>query len=153
MIDSIFGELEYDFLWEGKTTITMFDKQYEIGLGINGEEEDGIQQMQREAFINFKNKELEIINDVSNKIYEYYKHICEFEPEKLDPGVLGKLPMVSNYMDMKGLITPIQLCIPELEDEREIDILFECVWDFELGVGVRIVNEVITKIGVQNDVL
>ena len=29
-------------------------------------------------------------------------------------------------MDMKDLISPIKLCIPELDDEREIDILFEC---------------------------
>lgn len=152
MIDSIFGELEYDFLWEGKTTITMFDKQYEIGLGINGEE-DGIEQMQRDAYIKFKNSESKIVNDVCNKVYEYYKHICEFEPERLDPRVLEKLPMVNNYMDMKDLIVPIQLCIPELDEEREVDILFECAWDFELGVGVRIVNEIVTKIGVQNDVL
>ncbi len=153
MKDNVLGELEYDFLWEGKTTITMFDKQYEIGLGINGEEDDGIQQIQIDTYINFKNNETEIINNVCNKIYEYYKHICEFEPEKIDPGVLKKLPMVSNYRDMIEVIVPVRLCIPELDDDREIDILFDCVWDFELGVGVRIVNEVVTKIGIQNDVL
>ena len=51
MVDSIFGELEYDFLWEGKIIITMFNMEYEIGLGINGEEEDGIGQLQREAML------------------------------------------------------------------------------------------------------
>lgn len=153
MLDNIFGELEYDFLWEGKTTITMFDKQYEIGLGINGEEEDGIQEIQKESYINFKNKESEIMNNVCDKVYEYYKYICEYEPERIDPGVLDKLPVVSNCMDMKDLVTPIKICIPELDDEREIDILFDCTWDFDLGMGVRIVNENVTLVGVQNDVL
>ena len=153
MLDNIFGELEYDFLWEGKTTITMFDKQYEIGLGINGEEEDGIQEIQKESYINFKNKESEIMNNVCDKVYEYYKYICEYEPERIDPGALDKLPVVSNCMDMKDLVTPIKICIPELDDEREIDILFDCVWDFDLGMGVRIVNENVTLVGVQNDVL
>ena len=153
MLDNIFGELEYDFLWEGKTTITMFDKQYEIGLGINGEEEDGIQEIQKESYINFKNKESEIMNNVCDKVYEYYKYICEYEPERIVPGALDKLPVVSNCMDMKDLVTPIKICIPELDDEREIDILFDCVWDFDLGMGVRIVNENVTLVGVQNDVL
>ena len=103
MLDNIFGELEYDFLWEGKTTITMFDKQY--------------------------------------------------EPERIDPGALDKLPVVNNCMDMKDLVTPIKICIPELDDEREVDILFDCAWDFDLGMGVRIVNENVTLVGVQNDVL
>ena len=153
MLDNIFGELEYDFLWEGKTTITMFDKQYEIGLGINGEEEDGIQEIQKESYINFKNKESEIMKNVCDKVYEYYKYICEYEPERIDPGALDKLPVVNNCMDMKDLVTPIKICIPELDDEREIDILFDCVWDFDLGMGVRIVNENVTLVGVQNDVL
>ena len=56
-------------------------------------------------------------------------------------------------MDMMNLITPTRLCIPELDDDREIDILFDCVWDFELGMGVQIINEVVTMVGVQNDVL
>lgn len=153
MLDNVFGELEYDFLWEGKTSIIMFGKQYEIGIGIIGEEEDGIQQIQRDAYTNFKNNETEIIKNVLDKVYEYYKYICEFEPEKIDPGVLDKLPKTSNYMDMMNLITPTRLCIPELDDDREIDILFDCVWDFELGMGVQIINEVVTMVGVQNDVL
>ena len=54
---------------------------------------------------------------------------------------------------MEKLITPIKLCIPELDNDREVDILFECTWDFDLGMGIRIVNEKVTKVGVQNDVL
>lgn len=68
---------------------------------------------------------------------------------------MKKVPDVTSYMDVKKLIMPITLCIPYLDDNenREIDILFDCSWDFDLGMGICIVNEKVTKIGVQSDVL
>lgn len=41
----------------------------------------------------------------------------------------------------------------DMTNDREIDILFEGTWNFDLGMGIRIVNEKVTKVGVQNEVL
>lgn len=153
MIDNIFGQLEYDFLWEGTTKITMFGENYEIGIGIEGEEEDGITELQKDTYINFMKNETEIIENVCNEIMKYYKHMCQYEPEKIDPNVIGKLPEVKNILELKALITPIKLCIPELDGDREISILFDCLWDFDMGLGVKIINEAVTKVGIQSEVL
>lgn len=46
-----------------------------------------------------------------------------------------------------------QLCIPEIEEDREIILLFTCKWNYEHGLGVKIVNEKIVKVGIQEEVL
>lgn len=153
MMNEIFGELNYDYIWEGETAIHLFDEEYKIKLGIEDEDEVGISSIQEETFVFFKNNEKIIGKKIEEAIYDYYCKICMYEPEKIDANVIDDLQEVKNSKEMKYLVKPIQMCIPELEDDREMQILFHCKWDFELGLGVRIVNEEIVKIGTQNDVL
>ena len=155
MKDELFGELSYDYLWEGKTKIKLYGTEYNLSLNIDGEEDDEIRQIQRESFIYYKKNENDIAKQIEEGIYNYYKSIYKYIRERNDVNISEKVPDVINYLDMKKLIKPITFCIPYLDDDenREIDILFECTWDFDLGMGVRIRNEKITKIGVQNDVL
>lgn len=42
MTNKIFGELIYDFIWEGETEINLFNEKYKIKLGIDDEDEVGI---------------------------------------------------------------------------------------------------------------
>ncbi|WP_376740068.1 DUF6985 domain-containing protein, partial [Listeria booriae] len=39
MNDDLFGEIEFDMYWSGKTSITMFGKKREVILSIDGEED------------------------------------------------------------------------------------------------------------------
>lgn len=94
-----------------------------------------------------------IIAKIENNIFQYYKRICDFEPEKIDSNVKDTLPVISDIKDMRQLVKPIKLCIPELDNDEEISILFDCKWNFELGLGVKIVNNEVVCVGVQNDVL
>lgn len=153
MMNKIFGELNYDFIWEGETRINLFNEEYKIKLGIDDEDEVGISSIQEETFVFFKNNEKIIGEKIEEAIYNYYCKICMYEPEKIDANVINDLQEVKDPKEMKNLVKPIQMCIPELEDDREMAILFDCKWDFESGLGVRIVNEEIVKIGTQNDVL
>lgn len=155
MKDELFGELSYDYLWEGKTKIKLYETEYNLSLNIDGEEDDEIRQIQKESFIYYKKNENDIAKQIEEGIYNYYKSIYKYIRERSDVNILEKAPDVISYLDMKKLIKPITFCIPYLDDDenREIDILFECTWDFDLGMGVRIINEKVTKIGVQNDVL
>lgn len=153
MKDELFGELNYDYLWEGKVKIKLYGIEYEVELGINGEEEDGISQIQKDTFILYKKNENEIADQIEKAIHNYYKSIYKYEREKNDVNILSKVPDIEECFEMKKILEPIKLCIPELDEYREIDILFDCTWDYDLGMGVRIVNEKVTKIGVQNDVL
>lgn len=153
MMNKIFGELNYDYIWEGENEIHLFDEEYKIKLGIEDEDEVGISSIQEETFTFFKNNEKIIGKKIEEAIYNYYCKICMCEPEKIDADVINDLQEVNNSKEMKYLVKPIQMCIPELDDDREMAILFNCRWDLESGLGVRIVNEEIVKIGTQNDVL
>ncbi|URZ17981.1 DUF6985 domain-containing protein [Clostridium felsineum] len=155
MKDELFGQLNYDYLWEGKTQIRLYETEYELNLNVDGEEDEEIKQIQKESFIFYKKYENNIAKQIEEEIYNYYKSIYKYIRERNDVNILKKAPDVTNYLDIKKLIKPITLCIPYLDDDenREIDILFECTWDFDLGMGVRIINEKVTKIGIQSDVL
>lgn len=151
--DEVFGILNYDYLWEGKVKIKLYDIEYEVELGINGEDEEGISQLQRDSFVLYKLNENKIVNEIEKAIYNYYKSICKYEREKNDVNILSKVPDIEECFEMKKIVEHIKVGIPELDDHREIGILFDCTWDYDLGMGVRIINEKVTKIGVQNDVL
>ena len=54
MKDKVFGNLTYDYLWEGVVKIKLYGNEYEIGLGINGEEDEGISQIQKDSYVFYK---------------------------------------------------------------------------------------------------
>lgn len=153
MNDNIFGEVTYDVMWVTNIKFTLFGQKYEIKIGIEDEEEEGITQIQKNSYLSFINNANNVISEMENSIFEYYKRICEFEPEKIDSKVKDKLPSINDVKDMKQLVKPTKLYIPELDEKEEISILFDCIWDFELGLGVKIVNSEVVCVGVQNDVL
>lgn len=153
MKDELFGELQYDYLWEGKVIIKLYGLEYNINLNIDGEEDEMISEIQRDSFVQYFKNEDDISKQIEKAVFEYYKSIYMFKREKNDKNILKKIPKVTNSEEMVNLIKPINFGIPETDNEREIDILFNCTWDFDLGMGIRIVNEKVVKIGVQNDVL
>ncbi|WP_415821513.1 DUF6985 domain-containing protein, partial [Listeria booriae] len=59
--DDLFGEIEFDMYWSGKTSITMFGKKREVILSIDGEEDANFSPIQREAYTNFMSNMDEIM--------------------------------------------------------------------------------------------
>lgn len=80
MTNKIFGELIYDFIWEGETEINLFNEEYKIKLGIDDEDEVGISSIQEETFTYFKNNEKVICEKIEETIYNYYckKYLLEY---------------------------------------------------------------------------
>ena len=153
MNDNIFDSLTYDFIWETTTNLTLFGENYSVTLGIEDGEEIGITQIQKNSYYSLINNTNNIISEIENSIFQYYKKICDTEPESIDSNVRDTLPNITDVHDMKQLVKPTNLCIPELDEDEEISILFDCIWDFNLGMGIKIVNNKIIHVGVQNDVL
>lgn len=153
MFSQVFGELHYDYLWEGKIRIYIFGKEVEVKLDINDEDELGISKMQEDTFLRFREKGTEVDNEIQEAIYQYYQDIIENRREEIDPCVLESLPKINTPLEMSKLVVPVQCCIPEVEDEREIVLLFNCKWNFDAGLGIKLVNEEIVKVGIQSEVL
>ena len=153
MVSQVFGELKYDYLWEGKIRIFIYGKEVEVKLDIEDEDEQGISKIQEESFSRFRERKLEIDNKIQKAIFSYYQDIINNRREEIDPCIIESLPEIKTAFEMSKLVFPIQCCIPEIEDNREIVLLFKCKWNFDAGLGVKLVNEDIVKVGIQSEVL
>lgn len=145
--DTLFGELIYDDLWLGETEITMFGKNNKIDLLIYGEENEPITTNQRDAFMRFKENMANIIKSSEVKIYGYYLgYMDEYQLQK---------PSISSISELVEHVTPSGLLLDyDYEDGiRRIGILCNCSWEREHGLGVRIENETVVEIGLQDIVL
>ena len=56
MLSQVFGELKYDYLWEGKIKIFIYRKEVEVKLDIEDEAEQGISKIQEDSFLRFMEK-------------------------------------------------------------------------------------------------
>lgn len=153
MFSKVFGKLSYDFVWEGEINVKLYGKEYLVKLDINDEDEIGVTKLQEESFLAYKDKEYELGEKIQEAIFQYYTEICTLRREEIDANVLDKLPQISVSADMEKLISPVQFCIPELEENREVILLFDCKWNYNAGMGIKIVNEKVVRVGIQNDVL
>ncbi|SFR78470.1 DUF6985 domain-containing protein [Anaeromicropila populeti] len=152
--DKTFGTLEYDLYWEGSMKINMFEKEYSIILSIDGEDDGDFQDMQRQAFEKLKEKEQEIVSKMEESIFEYYQSICPERRSILDPDVIDEVvPVITEKKELYSMVWPSQLILREMEEDRELAFLFDCNWDIDLGVGIRMINEEIDEVGTQDIVL
>ena len=101
----------------------------------------------------FRERKLEIDNKIQKAIFSYYQDIINNRREEIDPCIIESLPEIKTAFEMSKLVFPIQCCIPKIEDNREIVLLFKCKWNFDAGLGVKLVNEDIVKVGIQSEVL
>lgn len=51
-----------------------------------------------------------------------------------------------NYISLSGITIPF----PDINEGRDIGITFDCTWDNENGLGLRVVNEQVLKVGYQD---
>ncbi|HOV27537.1 MAG TPA: hypothetical protein PK566_14425 [Pseudobacteroides sp.] len=153
MQDELFGNLEYDYLWQGKMELFIFNQNNTITLSIECEDEDeDITDVQRESMIKFEKNKEKITKEIEKEIFNYYQSICSLKREKRVADIDKIAPIIQSVEEVGRLVKPVNFYIKN-SDERTIAILFDCTWDFDLGVGVEIVNEEVIRVGVQNDVL
>lgn len=156
--DIIFGELEYDdYYWikREKEIYNFFGKNYEINIIINGEENDGINPIQRNSYIEYKKDSIRINMLLEEAIYDFYKEECDeyrrmFEDEAdLVAPIITSKEELANLIELKNIIID---CTFRNFSNREVIFLFTTTWDDE-GIGIRLVNEKVETIGGQSDVL
>lgn len=152
MYNEIFGKIEYDFVWEGCSSIRIYNQEYRVKITIEDEEEEGVKKIQEESYIEFKKREKEMCDEMQHCIYKYYIELCE-KGEEIDDDFKSKSSTINCYKDLKDFVTPTHICIQEFDKNREIIFLFKCEWNHDLGIGIKFVNEKITKIGIQSEVL
>ena len=149
--DDIFGQIQFEIMWQKKDNYFLYGKEFEITLFIQGEKDETPTNIQKEAYISFINKKMILMSEIEEKVFEYYQTVCAEYREMYGEDLYA--PIVDEPSQLVGFVKPQSIMIPRSKDKRIINVLFKTKWDLEMGIGIQLVNERIEIVGVQSDVL
>ncbi len=150
MFNKVFGEIEYEYGWNGSVVINCFGKNQSVDIVISGEKESEFVQWQYDSFEYFINNWEKMQEEVKISIYEYY---CQLRYELgYDDNSNDNFPNVNNIDDIVEMIQidALVIPVPGIYEERCINLALSCSWDEENGAGIRFINERIDEIGYQD---
>ena len=147
MINSVFGELTYEYGWNGKTTIDWYGEMINVDLVVSGEEDEEIDSLQCESYEKFKLAWSDIKDSILERVLSYYINLRNELGYGDDSN--ENYPAISNIDEIKNIITLDSIVVPlsGVYDGRSIALAFHCEWDAENGLGIILVNEEIHDIG------
>lgn len=151
MIDNeLFGKLEFDYTWYKKEQILFSGREEEIILLVAGDEEGEFEDGQYEAYKMLRAKWVDIQEMLLEKILDYYK--SRREELGYDIKQSEKYPEILTTKQLLEHITLVGIKIPyaELYGGRSIGLTFDCIWDSENGLGLRLSDENVIKVGFQD---
>ncbi|CQR55776.1 DUF6985 domain-containing protein [Paenibacillus riograndensis] len=148
--DAIFGELEYEYGWIKDTTIDFCGKESEISIMIDGEEDGEIDEEQYESYTSLMQNWDQLQQGFLQAILDYYiqkRHELGYDVE-----VNENYPLIETIDKLSEKITLVGITVPFADcfEGRDIGLNFDCIWDIENGLGLRLVNEKIINVGYQD---
>lgn len=148
--DPVFGTLEYDFVWSKDTRINFLGNEVEIALMVDGEEDGKFDEEQYTAYQSLMRNWEQLQRSFLQPILDYYQQ-KRYELG-YDIEFNEYYPLVETTVQLFEMITldGIVVSYGDIYEERDIGILFNCTWDTENGVGIRLLNEKITEVGYQD---
>ncbi len=151
--DSVFGELEFDYIWTKETTIHFLGKEVGISLIIKGDEDGRFDEEQYLAYQALIKNWDQLQQSFLQPILEYYQQ-KRYELG-YDIAFNENYPLVETTDKILHMITLEGIVIPygDIREGRDIGILFACTWDQENGLGLRLLNEEVVDVGYQDIVI
>lgn len=148
--DSIFGKIEYDYIWFRRSKIKFFNNEVDIMLMIAGDDEGQFEDGQYEAYQALINKWNEIQETFLEPILEYYKQ--KRKELGYDIELNKNYPEIKSTKELLNYITLVGIKVPyaDIYGRRSIGISFDCSWDEENGLGLRLNNEEVIDVGYQD---
>ncbi|MGG2016513.1 DUF2004 domain-containing protein [Bacillus sp. S10(2024)] len=148
--DVVFGELKYDYVWVKYTTIEFYGKEAEIALMVKGEEDGKFDEEQYVAYNSLVRNWEQLQQGFLQAILDYYKQ--ERQELGYDIEVNENYPQIETTNQLLEKITLVGIVVPygDIHQDRDIGITFDCTWDTENGLGLRLLNEKVTEVGYQD---
>lgn len=148
--DEVFGELEYDYIWSKDTTINYLGVKTPISLIIEGDEEGVFDKDQYSSYLTLMGNWEEIQQSLFQPILNYYlqkRHELGYEIAPND-----NYPFIDTTDQLMKMITLEGIVVPygDINERRDIGVLFSCTWDSENGLGLRLLDEEIADVGYQD---
>lgn len=158
MIDPVFGDITFsdDAGWQGTYAYPFLGREVTVRLAFWADaEDDPIDPIQREAMRRFNEHRDELCAQAEDAIYANYRERLPALREQFGASADQLMPIIGDKQELSRLVRPTTLFVPEplLSDDRVIGLLYDCTWEPELGLAVKIVNEVIEEVGPQDIVL
>lgn len=150
MKDEVFGELNYDYGWNGTVDIDCFGSPEAVDIVVSGEEDDDISDYQRESFSEFTDVWESIQDDVLEQIFAYYNELTE--ELGFEDGNNPDYPILDDASQLLEMIHLDAITVPAegVYDGRSVGLAFSCTWDEENGMGIIFVDEEVSEIGYQD---
>ncbi len=148
--DAVFGELEYDYVWSRETTIEFCGKEAGIALIIDGEEDGEFSEKQYASYNSLIQNLGHLQQSILQPILDYYKQ-KRYELG-YDVSYNENYPLLETINQLLERIRLVGIYVPSARrfEGRYIGLTFDCTWDMENGVGIRLINEEVARVGYQD---
>ncbi|EOV9527778.1 MULTISPECIES: DUF6985 domain-containing protein [Bacillus cereus group] len=148
--DKVFGELDYQYKWVGYRTIKFLGKDTEIALLVGGTEDGDFDEGQYMAYNSLMDNWEKIQHSILQPILDYYKE--KRHELGYDVAFNEDYPLIETVDQLIEHITLVGISVPYdfLRDGRDIGVSFDCSWDEENGLGIRLINEKVDEVGYQD---
>ncbi|MDA1602949.1 DUF2004 domain-containing protein [Bacillus cereus] len=148
--DKVFGELDYQYTWVGYRTIKFLGKDTEIALLIGGEDDGKFDEGQYVAYNSLMDNWEKIEHNILQPILNYYKQ--KRHELGYDVAFNEDYPLIETFDQLIEHITLVGISVPDdfLRDGRDVGVSFDCSWDEENGLGIRLINERVDEVGYQD---
>ena len=148
--DVVFGELEFDYIWFKYIPIHFSEKEQNIILMIAGDEDGEFEEGQYDAYKTLMDKWDSLSNTFLNPILDYYNEKREELGYHMEFN--ENYPAIESIEELLKHITLTGIKVPYagIYGERSIGIGFDCSWDSENGLGLRLNNEQVVEVGYQD---
>lgn len=148
--NEIFGKLIFDYIWSRNEEILFNGKKEDIVLLVAGDEDGEFEEGQYEAYKMLKSKWDGIQEKVLSPILKYYKD----RREELGYNVQqnANYPDIKTVNELLNYITLVGIKVPYagIYGGRSIGLSFDCFWDEENGLGIRLNDESVIEVGFQD---
>ncbi|HHB2169774.1 DUF6985 domain-containing protein [Bacillus sp. GX] len=148
--DAVFGELEYDYVWSRETTIEFCGKEAGIALIIDGEEDGEFSEKQYASYNSLIQNLGHLQQSILQPILDYYKQ--KRHELGYDVSYNENYPLLETINQLLERIRLVGIYVPSARrfEGRYIGLTFDCTWDMENGVGIRLINEEVARVGYQD---
>lgn len=148
--DEVFGKLTFDYTWFRYEKILFCGKEKNIVILVAGEEDSKFEEGQYEAYKILKSKWVKMQGEILESILDYYKN--QREELGYNKEWNEAYPEIVTTKDLLNYITLVGIKIPyaDIYGGRSIGLSFDCTWDDENGVGIRLCNEHVVEVGYQD---
>lgn len=148
VIDEVFGELEYEYVWERDFQVSLFGKDSTVRLSVGTSREVPCSLLQKSTFIDLS-KNIENTNSgVISALFFFYKENLEEFREYIDSDDWDELaPEINSEQELNKLVVLENVNIQGAEDKsKRVVYYFSATFEEELGVSVIVVNGKVVEV-------